>query len=94
MSWGTVWKRRSVVAGVWVLALSPMLTTATEGNPLPPSCDPLKAGLTMPGCPSVVAGSIGDIDDPTTGLPDLVPDADAVYIGYDTYEFSSATGSV
>lgn len=49
----------------------------------PSDCDPTRAGISMPGCPSVLVGEAGDVMSPSIALPDLVPDVQEVNVEYD-----------
>jgi len=79
---------RSLIALVAGAALAgQLLVPAKATGPLPPSCDPTKAGLSMPACPLVLLGELGDIENPTISLPDLVPDTTTAWIEYEWIDF-------
>jgi hypothetical protein len=73
-----------VVAGLGLVALGP----AQGAETVPPACNPTVSGVGVPGCPSVLLGTVGDAEHPTIALPDLAPDVgNDVYVGYESIEF-------
>lgn len=72
---------------VGALLVGQLLSPAQATNPpLPPSCDPTKS-VSMPACPSVLLGEVGDVEHPTISLPDLVPDVTEAWVEYEYIDF-------
>jgi hypothetical protein len=60
--------------------------------PIPPACDPTLSGPGVPGCPSALQNTIGDVQNPSVQLPDLSPDAQGFYVDYDSIIMDAQTG--
>lgn len=92
MTGGTRLRNLAVgVAAVGVLAAGWVPASAGPG-PVPPACDPTVSGIGVPGCPGVLVGEVGDLENPTIELPDLRPDTTEVYVTYETIELDQTTG--
>lgn len=81
----------AVAAATVALGTAPAVAGPTPVH-VPPECDPTHAGMGIPGCPSVLVGEVGDIENPTIALPDLRPDVNDVYVGYETIDLDPDTG--
>lgn len=94
MTGGNRFRFRNAVLGVAAVGLlaAAWVPASAGPGPVPPACDPTVSGIGVPGCPGVLLGAVGDLENPTIELPDLVPNTTEVYVTYETIQYDQSTG--